>query len=280
MGMVDLRVSNPDEVLAFYADGIGLEPIGAEGSKITLGLGDGVPVVTLTHAPELRPPSRSEAGLFHTAILFPDSVQLARAVYSLFRRYPHLYQGASDHLVSRAFYWGDPEGNGVELYVDRPRSEWSWEGSRVSMATLPLDVRAFLTQYLPAEDYGSGDTPSGMEGSVGHVHLQVGDVASAREFYVDALGFDETARYGSQALFVSAGGYHHHMAMNTWNSRGAGPRPATLGLGRVDVLLPSAGERERAAARLRERAIPFDDDGASLLVRDPWENLIRLSVDD
>lgn len=294
MGTVNLRVSDLDSVLSFYTDGVGLTPISAEGDTVTLGLGSvlptplsagtdspavatgTVPVLTLTHSPDLRLPSRGSAGLYHTAVVFPSEAELARSVYSLFRRFPNLYQGASDHLVSRAFYWGDPEGNGVELYVDRPRDAWSWKGSGVSMATLPLDVRGFLTDHLPAEDYETEASPSRMNGTIGHVHLQVGDVASARDFYVDTLGFDETASFGDQSVFVSAGGYHHHMAMNTWNSRGAGPRMSTLGLGRVDILVPSSEELERIGSRLRERGHSYDDDGANLVVRDPWENLIRV----
>nr|NLD40353.1 VOC family protein [Actinomycetales bacterium] len=293
MGTVDLRVSDLDAVLAFYTDGVGLTPLSVDGPTVTLGLGsdlsaspDGgapspvttgtAPVVTLTHAPDLRLPSRGSAGLYHTAILFPTAAELASSVYSLFRRFPHLYQGASDHLVSRAFYWGDPEGNGVELYIDRSRDEWTWENNQVSMATLALDPRAFLTDHLPEEDYESDASPSGMNGSIGHVHLQVGDVETARDFYVNTIGFDETASFGDQALFVSAGGYHHHMAMNTWQSRGAGPRQSALGLGRVDIVVPTTDEIEHIGSRLTERGFAYGHDGAALLVRDPWANEIRV----
>lgn len=276
MGVVDLKVSNLPEVLAFYTEGVGLEPMAEAGGVITLGLA-GAPVLTLTHSPELRLPSRRDAGLFHTAILFPSGRDLARSMYSTMRRYQHLYQGAGDHIVSEAFYFSDPEGNGVELYVDRPRDTWTWNDGRVTMDTLALDAAQFLRTHLDPDDLGTG-APTGLAGTVGHVHLQVGDVETARRFYVDALGFDETHGYPGSALFVSAGGYHHHMAMNTWNSRGAGPRHSTLGLGRVDIVLPGADDVETVRSRLTERGIRSDHDGAALLVRDPWENLIRLSV--
>ncbi|HZK06310.1 MAG TPA: VOC family protein [Actinomycetaceae bacterium] len=277
MGVVDLRVSDLPGVLAFYTDGVGLVPLDEERGIVTLGLGTR-PVLTLTHAPDLRLPSRRDAGLFHTAIVFDDAAGLAASLYSTLRRYSQLYQGSADHLVSRAFYFGDPEGNGVELYVDRPRSAWTWRATGVEMATLPLDPAEFLRENLRQDIAGGEAAPSGLLGTIGHVHLQVGDVPTARDFYVRTLGFDETASMGRSALFVSAGGYHHHMAMNTWNSAGAGPRGATLGLGQVDILVPEAAELEAVASRLREKGVRPDDDGRTLLVRDPWENLIRLSV--
>lgn len=276
MGVVELLVSNMAEVMSFYTEGVGLTPLSDDGTRVVLGLGN-TPVVTLVHSPSLRLPSRGDAGLFHTAIVFPDAGSLAKSFYSTIRRYNQLYQGSADHLVSRAFYFSDPEGNGVELYVDRPRSEWQWDNGSVAMATLTLDPMEFLQQNLDPNFAESDAVPAGLSGEVGHVHLQVGDIPSARAFYVGALGFDETLMYGTQALFVSAGGYHHHMAMNTWNSSGAGARGATLGLGKVDIVLPSAGEVELTRARLIEHGIQIDDDGRALLVRDPWQNLVRIS---
>ena len=157
---------------------------------------------------------------------------------------PARFTGSADHLVSQAFYFTDPEGNGIELYWDRARTDWSWTHGQVEMATLYLDPNTFLGDHL-TEEAASGAT-AGDAASVGHVHLSVGDVATARAFYVDALGFDETATLGNQAVFVSAGGYHHHMAMNVWNSRGAGPRMPALGLGRVD--LSASRRRTRSAS--------------------------------
>lgn len=277
MGVVDLMVSDMDAVSRFYTEGVGLVPLAEGSNTLTLGLGT-TPVVTLTHSPSLRLPSRNDAGLFHTAVLFADASQLARSLYSTLRRYGPLYQGSGDHLVSRAFYFSDPEGNGVELYVDRPRSEWTWTDGNVAMATLALDTMGFLQDNLGEEFVETDGSPVDLSGELGHVHLQVGDVAAARSFYVDALGFDETAALGGQALFVSAGGYHHHMAMNTWNSRGAGMRGPTLGLGRVDILVPTQDEIDMVTARLAARGIRGDSDGRTLSVRDPWANLITLSV--
>ena len=281
MGRLDLRVADLPAMLRFYVDGIGLFPIAEENGGVVLGLGS-TPVVTLTHSPDLRPASRGSAGLFHTAIVFDDEAALAAAMLSMLRQYPQHYTGAADHLVSQAFYFDDPGGNGVELYVDRPRSSWQWDGGRVRMATLPIDVAGFVQRHLTPQgaalldDEGVGAL--NLPGSLGHVHLQVGDVASARAFYVDALGFDETAAYGDQALFVSAGGYHHHMAMNTWNSAGAGLRAKTLGLGQVDILVPSPAELERVRERLAGHGITSQFDGDRLAIRDPWGNAIALAV--
>ena len=141
--------------------------------------------------------------------------------------------------MSNAFYFTDPEGNGVELYWDRDRTEWSWTHGMVDMATMYVDPNAFLQEHLTAGR--ALDAAAARPGRVGHVHLSVGDVASARAFYVDQLGFETTAGFG-EALFVSAGGYHHHMAMNTWNSRGAGRRQLALGLGLVRIEVPGADD--------------------------------------
>ena len=141
--------------------------------------------------------------------------------------------------MSKAFYFTDPEGNGVELYWDRDRTQWSWTHGQIEMSTLYLDPNRFLAENL-TERAREAAVPAGAH--VGHVHLSIGDVAAAKEFYVDRLGFETTARLGDSALFVSSGGYHHHMAMNTWNSRGAGRRRYTLGLGEVEIRLPSADD--------------------------------------
>ncbi len=269
VGTLELRVRDMTTMLAYYTDGIGLEPLRHASGAVVLGLGNRE-IVTLTESTDLRPARAGEAGLFHTAVLFDDAGALARSLVSMFTKHASTYIGSADHLVSEAFYFTDPEGNGVELYHDRPRDQWQWDGNHVRMATLWLDPEEFVRKHR-TEQAGAG-------GMLGHVHLQVGDIATAHGFYVDALGFDETARLGGQALFVSAGGYHHHMAMNVWNSAGAGPRQNTLGLGVVDILVPSADELDAVAERMRGRGVDVRDDGRTLSVLDPWRNELRLSV--
>jgi len=168
------------------------------------------PVLVLHHTPGLPRPARNQAGLFHTAILFDDEADLAASVLSTARHPQSQFVGSADHLVSIAFYFTDPEGNGIELYVDRDRSQWTYRGGRVLMDTLHLDAQDFLRSHLTEQAaLGLHDA----EAKVGHVHLQVGDIAMAKDFYADALGFATTFE-APGALFVSAGGYHHHLAMN------------------------------------------------------------------
>jgi catechol 2,3-dioxygenase len=274
MGPVTLRVGNLDAMTAYYRDAVALRVLDSAADTVTLGR-DTTPVVVLQHAPELRHASPRDAGLFHTAILFDTEQALAASVYSVAQRYPNTFTGSSDHLVSKAFYFTDPEGNGVELYWDRDRSTWSWVHGTIEMGTLRLDPNAFLQENLTPE---AVEQPVIGGAQVGHVHLQVGDIPSAREFYVGQLGFDETAAYGPQALFVSAGGYHHHMAMNTWNSAGAGPRLPALGLARIDIEVPTADDLGSLTERLGHYGVATRDDGQTVSFDDPWANLIRVSA--
>jgi len=276
MGAVTLLVGDLDAQTAFYRDVITLQVQDAVGDTVTLGRA-GRPLVILRHDAALRHAAPGSAGLFHTAILFETQAALASALYSVARRAPQTFTGSADHLVSQAFYLTDPEGNGIELYWDRDRSEWSWTHGQVEMATLHLDPNAFLREHLTDAAGATGSTDADAA-AIGHVHLSVGDVATARAFYVDALGFDTTASLGDQALFVSAGGYHHHMAMNVWNSRGAGPRMPALGLGRVDLALPDDDGLGALAERLRHYGIDVQGDGRTLGFRDPWHNELRAAV--
>ena len=214
-------------------------------------------------------------------MLFDSAETLAAAVYSVATKYPNQFTGSSDHLVSEAFYFNDPEGNGVELYVDRDRSKWSWVHGQVEMSTLFLDPNEYLRTHLTEAGANAAATGAAVgDAIIGHVHLSVGDVESAREFYVNRLGFEQTTTYGSQALFVSAGGYHHHMAMNTWNSRGAGRRQLALGLGKVEIVVPSADDLGQLGERMAHHQVPTRDDGRTLAFDDPWSNLVEVRAAD
>ncbi|WP_182114250.1 MULTISPECIES: VOC family protein [unclassified Actinotalea] len=273
MGPVALHVADLDAMTSYYRDVLTLEVLSAVGDTVTLGRA-GVPLVVLRHGPRLAAASPGHAGLFHTALLFESPTALAGALATVARRGAGTYTGSADHLVSQAFYLTDPEGNGVELYVDRPREAWSWRDGQVEMASLPLDATGFIRRHLTPE---AEARPEASGAVVGHVHLQVGDIATARAFYVDTLGFEATFEMPT-ALFVSAGGYHHHMAMNTWRSAGAARRPVTLGLGEVTIDLPTPDDVGLLAERLRRRGLAVRDEGASLAVDDPWANLVRVRV--
>ncbi|WP_040167646.1 VOC family protein [Microbacterium gorillae] len=275
MGAVTLRVADLDGMTSYYRDAVTLEVLDAHGDRVTLGRG-GRPLVILQHAPELRHAPHGSAGLFHTAILFESRAALAAALYGVATHAPGTFTGSADHLVSEAFYMTDPEGNGVELYVDRARSAWSWTHGQIEMDTLFLDPNTFLRTHLT--EAAAGGVRDGSDAVVGHVHLSVGDVDTARRFYVDELGFDQTLAMGQQALFVSAGGYHHHMAMNVWNSRGAGPRMPALGLGQVDLVLPTPDALGELTERLHHHDAEVRDDGRTVSFGDPWNNLLRATV--
>ncbi|MDR4532933.1 VOC family protein [Glutamicibacter sp. PS] len=274
MGTVQLKVGDRARLTDYYQRALGLEVLGENSESTILGRGTTY-LVQLNDGKGLQLPARSEAGLFHTALLFENRSDLAATVYTAAQYNPHSFVGSSDHLVSEAFYFTDPEGNGIELYFDRPRDTWTWRGERVAMDTIALDPNDYLQTHL---NENALQTQVEAAATVGHVHLQVGDVATAKDFYVDTLGFDSTSQLGDQALFVSAGGYHHHMAMNVWNSRGAGPRRDTLGLGEVLIQLPHADEVGQLAERLSYAGIEHHHTGAELRFSDPWRNRLRVAV--
>ncbi|MCA0307640.1 MAG: VOC family protein [Actinobacteria bacterium] len=287
MSQVALDVADLDAMTRFYSEVLLLEPLREAEGTVALGRG-GRELVELRHRPHLPRGERRTAGLFHTALLHPDAGTLATVLASVALRTPQLYTGSGDHLVSQAFYLDDPEGNGVELYVDRPRSEWAWDGDQVVMDTLWLDPNAFLAEHLTdtARNYleTAPDRRPALAGTqaqvVGHVHLKVGQTDRARDFYVDTLGFEVTAELPG-ALFVSAGGYHHHMAMNTWQTAGVGLRAPGLGLGQVSIEVPSADDVLAAARRLRARgqdvALEVSASSAHLSVDDPWGNRVEVA---
>jgi catechol 2,3-dioxygenase len=274
MGAVTLNVADLDAMTAYYRDGIGLAVLDQAGPRVTLGR-TGRAVVVLVHTPGLQHASPRDAGLFHTAIVFETEAALAAAIRSVARRHPGSFTGSSDHLVNKAFYFDDPEGNGVELYWDRDRTQWSWTHGRIEMGSVLLDPNAYLREHL--DERGLAGQLTG-DARIGHVHLSVGDVATARDFYATALGFDVTLALGDQALFVSAGGYHHHMAMNVWRSRGAGRRRPTLGLGRLDIGLPSADDVGELVERMQHHRVPVRSDGRTVSFEDPWANAVHIDV--
>jgi catechol 2,3-dioxygenase len=274
MGTVMLKVGDMKLMTDYYQRALGLDVVAEQDGGLYLGRVK-TPLVHLAPAPGLNIPGRGEAGLFHTALLFGDQSSLAATIASAAEYEPQSFVGSADHLVSEAFYFTDPEGNGIELYWDRPREAWSWDGKNVVMDSLALPPQKYLQEHLTQQ---SVEGQRGTDAEVGHVHLQVGDVQSAHDFYVGTLGFEKTAGWHGQALFVSAGGYHHHMAMNVWNSRGAGPRRDTLGLGEVLIEVPSGDDVGALAERLGVAGVESHHTGAELRFEDPWRNRLRVAV--
>jgi catechol 2,3-dioxygenase len=274
VGAVALTVSDLDRSRAFYENALGLRARELDDGRLALGVTDEPDLVTLRGDPAAPALNPRATGLFHLAVLTPSRRELAYALARLAgTRWP--LRGASDHLVSEALYLNDPDGNGIEIYRDRERSEWRTdESGQLAMATLPLDLQS-LADELSGAPPVPDRLPAGTR--MGHVHLQVADVAAAEDFYRGVLGFDVTVRGYPGALFVSAGGYHHHIGLNTWNSAGAAPPvPGAVGLSSFDVRLPDRVELERVLARVSAAGLAADPSDGATVVRDPSGNAVVL----
>jgi catechol 2,3-dioxygenase len=278
MGPVRLTVADGDRARDFYRDAIGLTELDSANGRARMGTGDpsDLDIVELVADPDAPPRPRGTSGLFHLAILVPTRPDLARALQRVAEAGWRL-SGASDHLVSEALYLSDPEGNGIEIYRDRPREEWPVRDGVLQMDTLPLDLDGVLSE-LRRED-AKAAMPAGTR--IGHVHLNVGDLAAAESFYSGALGFDITVRGYPGALFVSAGGYHHHVGLNTWAGEGAPPPPSgSRGLREFEIALPSKAALEQLEQRITEQGIEHEGGAEDTLhLVDPSGNRLALAAD-
>jgi len=274
VGIVALTVADLDRSVAYYTDAIGLTVLERVGPEAILGVAVTPLLALREHRDALPWLTDRMTGLYHFAILAPTRQDLGRWLeHYLSTSNPPPGQG--DHYVSEAFYLRDPDGHGIEVYADRPREGWHWSNGLVHMGTDPVDVRGLLTEARKVHAAWTGLPPGT---TMGHVHLQVGDIAPADAFYHRVLGFDVTAHMPS-ALFVSAGGYHHHLGLNTWHSRGAGPAPAdTASLRFFTLALPT----DEALAAVRDRLVAanigFGERDGMVVVADPWQNQIILHV--
>ncbi len=270
-GTIRLNVADAARARAFYERTIGLRSIADDADALRLGT-NGTPLVELIEAHDAprRPPHTT--GLFHLAIVLEGHRELAQALRRIAGSGWPL-AGASDHLVSEALYLNDPEGNGIELYCDRPRADWRYVDGQLEMSTLPLDLDAL------AADAGDSDFESvGSEARIGHLHLNVADLAEAEAFYCGLLGFEVTVRGYPGALFVSTGGYHHHLGFNTWSGRGApSPPGGALGLNRFELVVNDPLELDRIERRLTETGIDAQRAEGGFRVADPSANRLLLT---
>lgn len=270
LGATHLAVADLGRALDFYAGVLGLRSQETGRGVTALGAG-GEPLIVLEERRDARPKPPRTTGLYHTALLLPSRGELARTVRRLAEaRYP--ISGASDHAVSEALYLDDPDGNGLEIYADRPRSQWPKAGAEVRMTVDPLDFDGLLAELddRPWEGLAAGSV-------IGHVHLHVSDIPAAEAFYCGLLGFEVMQRFGPSALFVSAGGYHHHLGLNTWQGVGAPPPPAdALGLRFYEIRLPVPA-LEAVAARVRAAGLPLEERDGGLFLRDPAQNGLLLA---
>ena len=279
VGQVQLTVRDLDRSQDFYERALGLETVERDGAELALAAPEGERLVALRGDPEAPPLDDRATGLFHFAVLVPSRADLSVALVRLAQAGCRL-TGASDHLVSEALYLHDPDGNGIEIYRDRPREEWPTdESGQLQMATLPLDLQGLASELSPERlDGQAGQLPKLPRATrMGHIHLQVSELREIEAFYDGVLGFDITVRRYPGALFVSAGGYHHHVGLNTWNSRGSGPpAPGSVGLRAFEVVLPDAAAREQVLERLEAAGVPGEPRGEGTLVRDPSGNAVLL----
>jgi catechol 2,3-dioxygenase len=273
LGPVRLRVSDLHRSLDFYTQLLGLEARDPTPTTVALyAHGEGEPLVVLDADSSTSPVRiQSRLGLYHFAILLPDRAALGRFLAHVASRGIHV--GAANHLVSEALYLRDPDGLGIEIYADRPRSEWNYAGGELAMTSDPLDAEGVLAA-------ARGEQWSGMpSGTVmGHVHLHVGDLDEASRFYHDALGLDRVVWSYPGALFLSAGGYHHHLGVNTWAGPSA-PRSGETDARLLEwrMIFPSADDAKAAADRLVASGHTVTASGADWIVADPWGTRLRLA---
>jgi catechol 2,3-dioxygenase len=270
IGAIGLAVRDLEALTAFYRDALGLAVLGRTETSATLGAG-AVPFVHLEHRPGAEPDDQREAGLYHTAFLMPTRGDLARWLRHVGRTRVAL-TGASDHAVSEAFYLDDPEGNGIEVYYDRPAESWEWTGSNLKITTDPLDIDDILREVPATATYPGA--PDGMR--IGHVHLRVGDVAGAETFYRDGLGLDVTRRRHG-ASFMSSGRYHHHIAANVWHSAGSGERdPQRAGLSWLAFESADRGALAGAKEKMSKAGIALTESSVGIETADPWGTRLRI----
>ena len=266
LGAVELTVTDLDRSVPFYEQAIGLRLHRREEGRAALGAG-GEDLLVLVEDPDARPAGR-HAGLYHFALLHPSREELARAAARLARTRTPI-QGASDHGISEAIYLPDPDGNGIELAADRPKDEWP-DLTVMSGGPDPLDLNALLESVADEESQDSVAPDS----AIGHVHLHVGDLDATTRFYVDVVGFDVMTHLPS-AVFVAAGGYHHHVGFNTWRGPGVPSAPdGTVGLRNFTVVLQDAGAIDALRERARAAGVDVEDTTEGPVLRDPSGNAL------
>lgn len=273
LGYVRLIISNLDRSLEFYQRSLGFQVHKRDGQTAYLGAG-GEDLLILNELPGARRVLRT-SGLYHFAILTPSRAALAGSLGNLIDTNTPL-QGGADHLVSEAIYLPDPDGNGIEIYRDRPRSQWQYENGKIKMATDPLDYQGILQELNSRPSEWKGLDPGT---TLGHMHLHVADLDQSTNFYERVLGFDFLINYMGSASFLSAGGYHHHIGLNTWNGVGApAPPPHAVGLEYFMVILPDDGELTKLISRLASSNTPYEEREKGIFLRDPAQNGILFSV--
>lgn len=272
VGAVHLTVRDFKKSLPFYQNVMGMKLHSNAQGVAHLGAG-GDDILVLTENPDAKIP-RHAPGLYHFAVLVPSRFELARSL----RRFAEndIQLGFGDHVVSEAIYLSDPDGNGIEVYRDRPRSEWYDAQGNFVMGTLPVDVQGVMSELAHEKDEWQGLDPDTV---MGHMHLKSSNLQRDEPFYRDLIGLDEMANLKGSAAFLSAGGYHHHLGMNVWESANAAPPPPdSVGLQYFTLMLPNQAAREIVTNRLLRAGVSLQETAEGILTRDPSQNAVVLGI--
>jgi catechol 2,3-dioxygenase len=272
VSQVDLKVENLERSLSFYKQVIGFQILEQSERKATLTADGKTPLLSIEQPEDVMGKEPRTTGLYHFALLLPSRADLAKALQHFIKM--NIRLGASDHLVSEALYLDDPDGNGIEIYADRPSSTWSWKDGQVVMATEPLNAENLLKET-------NGEQWNGLpqDTLMGHIHLHVSELEKTKEFYLEGLGFDLVTQYGSQALFISTGGYHHHIGLNTWNGIGAkSPSKNSVGMKWFSLVYPTEEARKNVVNQLKNIGAAIQEDNGEFNTEDPSGNRIRLLI--
>lgn len=270
---VQIKVQDLDRSLKFYQEIIGFDILERTERSAKLTADGKTSILSLEQPEGVIPKQARTTGLYHFAILLPEKKDLANIVVHLVENGIRL--GASDHHVSEALYLDDPDGNGIEIYVDRDPSEWLWRGDQVAMVTEPLNFEQLLTYRTPEQPWSRLPAKTVM----GHIHLHVSDLMKSEEFYVKGLGFEIVLRFGGQALFMSTGKYHHHIALNTWNGVGAPqPHENSVGLKAYTVVFPDETTLNETIDNLHSIGATVTEENGKTITQDPSGNRIELTI--
>ncbi|WP_141433893.1 VOC family protein [Bacillus sp. 03113] len=273
VNQVVLKVSDLKRSLAFYEKLIGFKILEQSERKVVLTADGRTPLLSIEQPDDVIQKQLRTTGLYHFALLLPTRADLGKILYHFIQNgYP--LQGASDHYVSEALYFADPDGNGIEIYADRPAATWNWKNGKVTMPTVALDAENLLEE-------GKGDPWDGLPADtvMGHIHLHVSDLQKAEDFYCKGLGFDVVSQYGNQALFISTGGYHHHIGLNIWNGVGAPPPlENSVGLKWFSLVYPNEEARKKVIEQLKGIGAWINEKDGVVITKDPSENHIQLFV--
>lgn len=268
--LVELKVMDVEESLSFYQEVVGFKVLEKQENKVLLTADGKTALLSIEQKPNFEPKQQKTTGLYHFALLLPTRADLG-AVLKHFIEI-NIRVGAGDHLVSEALYLNDPDGNGIEIYSDRPDTDWKWNGDFVAMDTLQIDAQSILAE-------GANTKWNGLpEGTVmGHIHLHVADLVAAQKFY-NALGFEVVTPYPG-ALFMATGKYHHHIGMNTWAGEGAPAAPENVvGLEAYTLVYPSEEVLNTALENLKTIDAPVSNENGVHITKDPSQNKIKLIV--